>query len=380
MIPTTGSETRFRKPVLYQKVSGVQGPEFGVQNINQDSKYETGNSSTRHPPLVARHFLAGLFTLDAQNRVHFAVGLYNHCKPLIIDPVLAFTASNATFIPYPINSGASGVAADSGGNVYLVGATNSSTLPVVNPLPPPNNAMHGTSNLVVAKMNSTGTALVCSTYLGVSGSDSSGGIAVDSNGFVYVAGATTSTDFPTASGAYQTSLAGTRNAFVTQLNASGDAILHSSYLGGTASDGGAGVGVAPGAVNNVFVAGTTSSTNFPITAGVFQTTKPGLQNVFVSEFSTTLSGPGSLVYPTYLGGSTYDSAFGIGVDSSGNATVTGTTSSNNFPTSNAYQAGRGQGEETAFVTKLNSTGTALVYSTFLARIIHEAAPNFNCAV
>jgi hypothetical protein len=356
VIPTEVGEIRFRKPVVYQEQDpGDRRQESGIRN----PKSEIQNSA-----IANRKFLDGSFVLDAQNRVHFALGPYDHRKPLIIDPSLALpTLSYSTFIPFPVTSGSNGIAVDSSGDVYLVGSTNVSTLPVMNSLPSFNDEFHGTDNIFIAKMNPTGTALLYSTYLGGTGTDSAGGIALDSSGDIYVTGGTTSADFPTTSGAYESSLFGSRGAFVTELNAAGSEIVYSTYLCGSYSDSGSGIAVSSTGI--VYVTGSTTSINFPATAGAYQSTLAGTQNAFVAKINTANTGVNSLVYCTYLGND-YEYGASIGVDSSGNAIVAGTTYSTNFPTTpSPFQGSKGNAEEKAFVTKFNSTGAALVYSTYL---------------
>ena len=187
------------------------------------------------------------------------------------------------------------------------------------------------------------------------------GIAVDTSGNAYVTGYTCSSDFPTTAGAFQTTFGGgLTDAFVTELNPTGSGLVYSTYLGGSGYDDG--FGIAVDASGNAYVTGFTDSTDFPTTAGAFQTTFGGFGDAFVTELNPTGSG---LVYSTYLGGSDDDEGYGIAVDTSGNAYVTGYTHSSDFPTTaGAFQTTYG-GDRDAFVTKLNPTGSGLVYSTYL---------------
>jgi hypothetical protein len=199
-----------------------------------------------------------------------------------------------------------------------------------------------------------------STYLGGAGGDAGFGIAVDTAGNAYVTGETGSTDFPTTSGADQKSLGGSRDAFVTKLDATGTALVYSTYLGGTAFD--TSHGITVDTAGNAYVTGWTGSTDFPTTAGAFQTTFGGYYDAFVTKLNPTGT---ALVYSTYLGGTGYDESQGIAVDATGNAYVTGDTVSADFPTTaGAFQTLYG-GNEDVFVTKLDATGTALAYSTYL---------------
>jgi hypothetical protein len=207
-----------------------------------------------------------------------------------------------------------------------------------------------------------------STYLGGSGDESSSGIALDASGDAYVAGVTSDTNFPTTSGAFQTTYGGgPLNVFVTKLNPTGSALIYSTYLGGNSND--IGRGIAVDASGNAYVTGSTQSANFPTTLGAFQTVFNGGPNdAFVTELNPTGS---ALVYSTYLGGNSGGNSDnqgrGIAVDASGNAYVTGITQSTNFPTTpGAFQTTYGGSSgDNAIVTKLNPTGSALVYSTYL---------------
>jgi Beta-propeller repeat len=173
-----------------------------------------------------------------------------------------------------------GIAVDSAGNAYIVGATYSTDFPTMNPLQP---TLGGTSNAFVSKLNASGSALVYSTYLGGSGSDGGYGIAVDSAGDAYVTGSTPSTNFPTMN-PLQPANAGGGDAFVTRLNASGSALVYSTYLGGSADDNG--VGIAVDSSGNVYVTGDTTSTNFP-TVNPLQPANGGGSDAFVAKFPAT---------------------------------------------------------------------------------------------
>jgi hypothetical protein len=214
-------------------------------------------------------------------------------------------------------------------------------------------------------------SLSYSTYLGGGNSSTQAtGIAVDSSGDAYVTGWTQSVKFPTTSGAFKTSGAfiKTENygVFVTKFNAAGSALVYSTFLGGGFSS-----GIAVDSAGNAYVTGSTSATDFP-TKNPLQATYGGGAatgggaygaDAFVTELNATGS---KLVYSTYLGGNAQDYATGIAVDGSGDAYVTGSSYSTNFPTTpGSLQPVLSQGGPQAFVAALNSTGSALIYSTFL---------------
>ena len=198
------------------------------------------------------------------------------------------------------------------------------------------------------------------------------GIALDASGNAYVTGPTESAAFPTA-GAYQGTRAGFGDAFVTKLNASGSALVYSTYLGGSRYESGSSIAVDAG--GNAYVTGSTSSTDFP-TASPYQAAAAGAGDAFVTKLNATGS---ALVYSTYVGGADIDIPYRIAVDSAGNAYVTGQTRSIDFPTENSYQSSLA-GFYDAFVTKLNATGSALVYSTYLgggASTSRRASPSMR---
>jgi hypothetical protein len=241
------------------------------------------------------------------------------------------------------------IAVDGSANAYVTGSTSSTNFPTANALQP-TLAPGGVSNAFVTKINTNGSALVYSTYLGGNINSSGHGIAVDAAGNVYVAGATDSRSFPTAN-PLQATIPGVLSPFVTKMNASGSALVYSTYLGGNAAD--QGFAIAVDGSGNAYVTGQTTSTNFP-TVNALQATFGGVSNAFVAEINTNGS---ALVYSTYLGGSGVDyGGYGIAVDGSGNAYVTGETESLNFPTANALQPTLG-GVQNAFVAKIAGDDT-----------------------
>ena len=272
-----------------------------------------------------------------------------------------------------------GIAVDSGGNAYVTGVTGSTNFPSNGY----QRSIHGQYNGFVAKFNATGSSLAYSTYLGGKTEDIAVGIAVDSGGNAYITGQTVSTDFPVTSSAFSRRCGsdGSCNpnsttglyfdSFVTKLNAGGSALVYSTFLGGSADD--TANGIAVDSSGNAYVTGTTSSPDFPVTSGAFQTSLPGNSGNAVA-FVTKLNAAGSgLVYSTYLGGTGGNSAVGIAVDSSGSAYVAGTTSSADFPLAgNPFQSSYG-GQDDAFVSKLDPAGAKLSYSTYLGGSLPDLA-------
>src|SRR3972149_818785 len=209
----------------------------------------------------------------------------------------------------------------------------------------------------VTKINSSGTALIYSTYLGGSGGDWGNDIAVDTSGNAYITGLTYSTNFPTSL-PIQGSNAGEADAFVTKINSSGTALIYSTYLGGSGGDWGNDIAVDTS--GNAYITGLTYSTNFPTSLPI-QGSNAGEADAFVTKINSSGT---ALVYSTYLGGSGGDWGNDIAVDTSGNAYITGGTVSTNFPTASAIQGSNAGGSD-VFVTKINEPGSSLVYSTYL---------------
>jgi hypothetical protein len=387
VVGADGEEIRFRKPVVYQATI--------EHRLRNEERTDTN-----------RHFVDGKYVLSG-DQVTFEVASYDKTKPLIIDPTLAYstylggsdeegaediavdTSGNAyvtgfsgieeafvtklnptgtalvysTHVSGGFDNGIA-IAVDHSGNAYITGWTGSSSFPTTPDAFRTSFPGSGISAFVT-KLNPSGSSLLYSTYLGVGEGD---GIAVNSQGNAYVTGSTGGSDFPVTPGAFQTLPPGDGDAFVTMLNPTGSALVYSTYLGGTGGD--SGIGIAVDASGSAYVAGFTTSTDFPTSKDAFQTTyhKVGVCNGPCTDgFITKLNPAGSNVsYSTYLGGSAGDRALGIAIDAAGDAYVTGDTTSYDFPTTpEAFQTHL-SGSTNAFVSKLNPTGSGLLYSTFLA--------------
>lgn len=255
-----------------------------------------------------------------------------------------------------------GIAIDSSGNAYVTGNTSSTNFPTVNPIQPA--FAGGFSDAFVAKINPDGTALVYSTYLGGSTYPDSGyAIAVDSFGNAYVTGETRSGNFPTKNPLQpKFGGGGGYDAFVSKVDPRG-ALIYSTYLGGRGND--SGYAIAVNSMGSAVVTGLVSSSNFP-KVNPIRSDLNGGADAFVAKIDPTGS---ELVYSTYLGGSGFEQGSGIAIDSSGNAYITGQTSSTDFPTANPFQKSLGGGVD-AFVVKLGLKGK-LIYSTYLGGRGHD---------
>ncbi len=299
-----------------------------------------------------RRDVRGRYAITGTNEVGFQVSDYDRTRTLIIDPVLAYS----TFLGGNMGDVGAKIAVDAAGNAYVTGTTASTDFPTVNAIQ--SSYAGGFADVFVTKINSEGTALVYSTYLGGTAADYAGGIAVDAAGNAYLGGRTLSTDFPTFN-AFQPTNRGLNNAFVTKIDASGT-LVYSTYLGGTGTDDEA-TAIAADSAGNAYVTGVTNSRDFPIFHPIQPTNHGGDSDIFITKFNASGS---ALVYSTYLGGSDIDTGLSIVVDTAGNAYVGGSTWSNNFPTVNAIQPTY-HGMRDALVVKINAAGTALDYSTYL---------------
>ena len=325
------TELRLHRPVAYQRTSGGDRP------------------------------VMGRFTLSSSQEIGFCIDNYDASQPLVIDPVLSYS----TFFGGTGADQALAVAVDSQGDFYVTGQTASSDFPVSAPLL---GTYSGFTDAFVAKFKGDGSGLVYSTYLGGSFLDTAQAIAVDSLGNAYVTGFTTSTDFPTKN-PLQAALNGTfgQDLFITKLSPDGSSLVYSTYLGGSGLDTIA--AIALDAQDEVVLAGTTKSTDFPL-ANALETNLHGTSgnsDAFVAKIAANGS---ALVFSTYLGGAGVDGATGVAVDSQGNIVVSGGTNSTDFPTMNALQANFGGGTTTnnisadAFLTKLKGDGSAILFSTY----------------
>lgn len=338
VLHTGDGEIRQQKPIIYQDIDGL------------------------------KQKISGGYVLTAHNQVGFELGSYDAARPLIIDPTLVYS----TYLGGSGGDIGNGIAVDAFGNAYITGSTDSINFPTQ-----PGAfrfTISGGVDAFVTKINPTGTALVYSTYLGGGSFDEGQGIALDSGQNAYVTGSTSSADFPTLN-ALQSTLRGGGDAFTTKLNPTGSALIYSTYLGGAKFENNVLFGkgaIAADNSGNAYVAGFTDSLDFPVTPSAFQSSFGGTLDAFVTKLNTAASGTAALAYSTYLGGSNFEDAHGIAVDSFGNAYVTGFLRSTDFKTTTgAFQPAKGAGgvvASDAYLVKLNTAAfgaASLTYSTYL---------------
>jgi len=254
------------------------------------------------------------------------------------------------------------IALDAAGNVYVVGGTAATNFPTTIGAVQ-NTKSGGITDVFIAKLNATGSGLIYATYLGGTGQDGTGDIAIDAAGNAYVVGVTKSTDFPVTTGALQTTYAGgLYDIFVAKINPTGTRLAYSTYVGSSGNDGSNSIAVD--AAGNVVISGSTDSPLFPTTAGAYQGVYGGgLFDAVITKLNSTGT---ALVYSTFLGGADFDRSFDLVLDTAGNVYLTGDTRSTDFPvTANTFQTANPPGVVAPFVTKLNPTGSGLVYSTYM---------------
>jgi hypothetical protein len=341
--------------LIYSTYLGGNEDDEG-QGIAVDSAgnaYVTGTTSSANFPITAGAFQT--VCNGGSNCYPFGDGFVAKLDPSGSSLVYS------TYLGGSFEDFCTGIAVDTSGNAYIIGTTGSLDFPTKNALQPSSG---GNGDSFVAKLNPAGSALVYSSYLGGSNQDWGVGISVDSAGKAHVIGYTKSLDFPVKNPIQPTNH-GVYNAFVAEINGTGEALVYSTYLGGNGSDFGSGIAVDR--MGNTYVTGTTGSPDFPVTSNAFQKIYGGGQDAFISKINVAGT---ALVYSTYLGGKNKDNGQGIALDSTGNAYVIGSTGSYNFPLANSLIKVR-PSPFTVFVSRLNPAGTALVYSTFLGGSVGE---------
>ena len=349
VVRVAGGDVRLHKPVVYQPTANGKKP------------------------------IAANYVLGRRREVSLEIASYDANQPLVVDPVLQYS----TFIGGSSLDLPASIAVDQSGNAYITGITFSVDFPTSSPL-------QSSGGIFVSKLNPSGSALVYSTYFGTIGfaspgfgtaQEGIGGIALDSSGNVYLTGIGLGPSFPVVNqiaGACDANCqSGSVDAtFISKINAAGSAIVYSSLVGGSIGN-----AVAVDSLGNAYVAGqTTSAADFPA-VNAFQPAAGGSSNTNAFLFKVNPAGS-ALVYSTFLGGSSFDEATGVAVDSSGNVYVAGDTLSPNFPVvnqiPNACLSTCGTGKsQNIFLTKFNPAGSALTYSTLVGGSDDSnAAPNF----
>jgi len=313
----------------------------------------------------AKYAIASSYELTGTTSVRFRLGEYDRSKPLVIDPAL----NNLAFSSFLGGGGSDSgrdIAVDGAGNVFVIGTTSSDLFPTTSGVF--DTTYNGGSDIFVSKMTPDGANVIFSTYIGGDDTEEVASMAIDASGSIFVVGDSRSVNYPTTAGAYDAVLTGgTLDVVVSKLNATGNQLIYSTFIGDIGYE--LGLGIAVDSTGNALVTGYTNG-NYPTTPGAYSTTyNGGSFDGFVSKLNPSGS---ALVYSTFLGGSNSDFSRAISIDNFGNAIATGSTQSGpdgngigSFPTTvGAFDATYNGGSD-AFVTKINPTGNALVFSGFL---------------
>jgi hypothetical protein len=328
ILASSAGDVQLHRPVAYQQKDGTR------------------------QPVDAR------FVVQPNHQVSFALGNYDRSRELVIDPSVSY----ATYLGGLAEDDGYGIAIDSTGNAYVTGQTASTRFPGTT------SGYGGGFDVFVTKISSNGSTVEYSTYVGGSGNDSGNAIVLDGSGDAFVAGGTSSVNFPATSSAFQKTIkspSGGLDAFVFELASSGGSLTYCTYLGGTGDD--VATGIAVDGTGNAYVVGSTGSTDFPLNP------VGGIPGTVGGGFVTKINPSGSaLAYSTYLGGGSGDFASAVALDASGNAYVTGATQYSTFKTTpGAFQTTCGTAANCngslsdAFVSVINASGSGFVYSTFL---------------
>lgn len=374
-----------RRPYVYQEIDGVRhavAARYGIRDesifgFELLSHYDRGYPLIIDPELLYSTFLGGsgwdygyCVAADGDGNTYVAGATYSPDFPTV-NPyddvhneesdvfVTKFSPAGNTVL-YSTYLGGSfweegrGIAVDGSGNAYVTGLTSSDDFPTVNAY---DATLGGFGDAFLAKLSPAGNSLLFSTFLGGSVAQEEGwGIAVDGFGSAYVTGKTNSSDFPTVN-AYDPVYNG-GDAFVTKFSAAGNSLVYSTYLGGSLQE--RGYDIAVDGSGEAFVIGNTNSSDFP-TVNAYDDGFNGVYDVFVTRFSSSGS---ALEYSTYIGGGGLDEGYSIAVSSSGNAFITGSTQSTDFPLVNAFDFARDGGAD-AYVSSLSASGSTLLYSSYL---------------
>ncbi|ACL17090.1 PKD domain-containing protein [Methanosphaerula palustris] len=391
-------------PVAYQAIDGIKVPVTSSYRLKDDGTvgftvgaYDQSRPLVIDPTLLYSSYFGGSnqdfitrVRLDSAGNIYLA-GLTSSADFTIQNSNQAPGGSNDAFVTklnpegtavlYSSYLGGSGddvvrgMSIDGSGNIYLAGVTASTDFPLQSPFQLTNNEGKAGFVTKLNPSNPAGSQLVYSTYIdgntGNGVSTGANGIVADPSGGAYVAGVSNSPTLPVTADAAQPALSGTYDAYLARIGSDGS-LMYLTYLGGAKDEGGSNyvstAGSTPGimgigldSAGNVYVSGSTKSTDFP-TLNPYQSVHGGTTTVtdaFVAKYTAT----GSKVYATYLGGTTSDVAYDLAVDPAGAVYVTGNTGSTNFPLVNPAQSAM-KGTSTAFITKIDPSGTSLDYSTY----------------
>ena len=334
-------------------------------SLRPDGSIALGHGAVQKAPVAYQDGvrIACAYRRNADGTFGFALGNYDRARAVVIDPVLTVSG----YFGGSAGEIGRGVGRDAQGNLYLAGTTLSTDFAVSET--PRQATNSGNADVFVVKLDPDGKTVLYATYLGGSGPDVLNAMDVDAQGRVYLTGATSSPNFPLSANSRGTAIAGNTDAFVVRLNpslAGDDSLEYSTYLGGAGDE--SGLAIDADARGRILVAGQTTSADFPVSGGAFQTTSGGGRDGFATIIDTGGSGDAALAFSTYIGGSGLDAARAIAAAPNGRVWVAGQTFSGDFAvTGNAPDVNYG-GSGDAFVIQFDPAAqgsNALVLSTFL---------------
>lgn len=372
-----------KKPYIYQNINNKIHPIDGSFNLSKSNivsfnidSYDLDHNLIIDPVLSYSTFLGGTgddqiygIALDS-NKDIYVTGFTNSADFPTVNPIYSYKGDYDVFITKIDSSGsfiiystyisgtfdewANDICVDSSGNAYVTGFTKSSDFPTKDPI---QSTKLGVKSAFLTKLDSTGSSLIYSTFIGGNKDDEAKSMALDSNNNVYLIGITDSTNFPLIS-PYQSTISNYNSAFICKVASSGNSLLYSTYLGGASID--EGYDITLDSNNNMYLTGTTYSSDFP-TKNPIESSLSGQRSAFI----TILSADGSnLIFSTFLGGSGADDSNSIVIDNNNNIFIAGTTFSSDFPLVNPIQNTK-SGFFSAFVCKIASGGTHIIFSTYL---------------
>ena len=359
-----------------QIVLTFDGVDQATLDATGDLLLQVGTRTIRqHRPVAyqsigdGRRAVRAAYRLVGSQQAAIELGDYDRERPLIIDPVLAYSS----YFGGSGDDAVRAIAVDANGNIYLTGVTTSTNFPTASAHQGSKLGTNATTDAFVTKLNPAGTTVFFSTYLGGTGSENNatetaGSIALDANGNVYVAGDTVSADFPTTGNAFQPTYAGGSNnpadGFITRFTAAG-VLSYSTYFGGQDVDHINGLAIASD--GDITFSGRTRSSQvegFPLVNAI-DTTLAGTADAFVARLE---SNGASLVFSTFIGGTGDELSFyrsGHAIDAQGNVYISGNTSSVDYPTTaGAFRTVRTNATNDGFVTKLSANGQTILASTW----------------
>jgi hypothetical protein len=360
-----GNDNELEYDLILQPGADLNCVQFEIMDANRLTVSATGElllhteagTVAQSPPLIyqvengEKIRCSGGYQLIGDSSYSFILSA--DCDPsriVVIDPVLSYSS----YLGGSGHDHGRAVAVDDFGSVYIVGETESFDFPTARSA---FDSGSGERDLFVTKLRSGGREIVYSTYFGGSGDEEAGGIAVDAAGRAYIAGTTTSPDLAVTA-ALQPEFGGETDCFLVALERDGNALMYSTYLGGSGADGVGGLTVD--LYGNAHLVGYSTSTDYPL-HNPLQDTRRGPQDAVLTKLSRDGS---SLVFSTYLGGSADEAATDIAVDDQGDIYVVGNTGSTDFPIKHAMRTGAAGGQD-AWLVKLDRSGGKLRFGTYL---------------